>query len=171
MAARTSGFLGTVRRLAALSAGSAMLLTLAGLPAPGTASADAGNPILGTIHGSLQPNADGTVTVFVRGEWHWLPPNSDCTFDRSATGLPWRGGCGRERLTSTTSNSDPFGEATATTCANGTTTCSGHPWGSWGYEKLTGGVRGYAHTYARRRDISQVCVNFYDVHGGGKRSS
>jgi len=64
-----------------------MLLTLAGLPAPGTASADAGNPILGTIHGSLQPNADGTVTVFVRGEWNWLSHNSDCNFDRAATGV------------------------------------------------------------------------------------
>ncbi len=87
MAVRTSGVLGTARRLAALAAGSAMLLTLAGLPAPGTASADAGNPILGTIHGSLQPNADGTVTVFVRGEWNWLSHNSDCNFDRAATGV------------------------------------------------------------------------------------
>src|SRR5438046_9949210 len=87
MAARTSGFLGTVRRLAALSAGPARPLTLAGLPAPGTASADAGNPILGTIHGSLQPNADGTVTVFVRGEWNWLSHNSDCNFDRAADGV------------------------------------------------------------------------------------
>src|SRR5436309_10389011 len=87
MAVRTSGFLGTVRRLVALSAGSAMLLTLAGLPAPGTAYADAGNPILGTIHGSIQPNADGTVTVFVRGEWNWLSHNSDCNFDRAATGV------------------------------------------------------------------------------------
>src|SRR5438876_5170908 len=87
MAARTSGILGTVRRLVALSAGSAMLLTLAGLPAPGTAYADAGNPVLGTIHGSIQPNADGTVTVFVRGEWNWLSHNSDCNFDRAATGV------------------------------------------------------------------------------------
>jgi len=276
MAARTSGILGTVRRLGALVGGSAMLLTLAGLPAPETAYADAGNPILGTIHGSIQPNADGTVTVFVRGEWNWLSHNSDCNFDRAATGvgmiwndptepgftvikgtisagvgvlslrgttppagenakafpdtsntvdqmvhpvdrgnqvegytsgtfqsttagyssnaagdfpfgqafsdpatpgpttanvMQWRGGCGRELLTSTASNSNPFGEATALTCANGTTTCSGHPWGSWGYEKVTGGLRGYAHTYAQRRDITQVCVNFYDVHGGGKRSS
>src|SRR3989454_418806 len=276
MAVRTSGILGTVRRMAALVAGSAMLLTLAGLPAPGTASADAGNPILATIHGSIQPNADGTVTVFVRGEWNWLSHNSDCNFDRAATGvgmiwndptepgftvikgtisagvgvtalrgatpsagenpkaypdtsntvdqmvhpvdrgtqvegspsgpfksttagyssnaagdfpfgqvfsdpatpgpttanvMQWRGGCGRELLTATASNSTPSGEATATTCANGTTTCSGHPWGSWGYEKVTGMARGYSHTYAQRRDISQVCVNFYDVHGGGKANS
>src|SRR5438093_7618862 len=87
MAARTSGILGTVRRLGALVGGSAMLLTLAGLPAPETAYADAGNPILGTIHGSIQPNADGTVTVFVRGEWNWLSHNSDCNFDRAATGV------------------------------------------------------------------------------------
>src|SRR6266581_5252623 len=267
MAVRTSGVLGTARRLAALAAG---------LPAPGTASADAGNPILATIHGSIQPNADGTVTVFVRGEWNWLSHNSDCNFDRAATGVGmiwndpaepgftvtkapisagvgiaairsgtapagenpkaypdtyntvdemvhpvdrgnqvegctsgtfmsttqgystnaagdfpsgqrfsdpaspaptnanlalWRGGCGREPLTITASKSDPFGEATSLTCANGSTTCSGHPWGSWGYEKVTGMARGYSHTYAQRRDISQVCVNFYDVHGGGKHSS
>src|SRR6266702_2515735 len=87
MAVRTSGFLGTARRLAALVTGSAMLWTLAGLPAPGTAYADAGNPILGTIHGTLQPNADGTVTVFVRGQWNWLSHNSDCNFDRAASGL------------------------------------------------------------------------------------
>src|SRR5438132_12534962 len=87
MAARTRGFLGTVRRLVALLAGSAMLLTLAVLPAPGTARADAGNPILGTIHGSLQPNPDGTVTVFVRGQWNWLLHNSDCNFVRAATGV------------------------------------------------------------------------------------
>src|SRR6058998_1131997 len=87
MAARTRGFLGTVRRLVALLAGSAMLLTLAVLPALGTAYADAGNPILGTIHGSLQPNPDGTVTVFVRGQWNWLSHNSDCNFDRAATGV------------------------------------------------------------------------------------
>src|SRR5437867_6617273 len=85
MAARTSGFLGMARRLVALSAGSAMLLTLAVLPAPGTAYADAGNPILGTIHGSLQPNPDGTVTVFVRAQWKWLSPDSDCNSDRATT--------------------------------------------------------------------------------------
>src|SRR5438128_10993133 len=227
MAARTRGFLGTVRRLVALLAGSAMLLTLAVLPAPGTAYADAGNPILGTIHGSIQPNADGTVTVFVRGEWNWLSHNTDCNFDRAATGVgmiwndptkpgftvtkgtisagvgvlslrgatpsagenpkafpdtyntvdemvhpvdrgnqvegyssgtfksttagyssnaagdfpfgqvfgdpatpgptaanvaQWRGGCGRELLTATASNSNPFGEATAPACAHRTTT-------------------------------------------------
>src|SRR5436190_2100996 len=87
MAARTRGFLGTVRRLVALLAGSAMLLTLAVLPAPGTARADAGNPILGTIHGSLQPNPDGTVTVFVRGQWNWVSHSSDYNFDRAATGV------------------------------------------------------------------------------------
>src|SRR6266851_6594287 len=276
MAARTRGDRGPVRRLVGLVAGSAMLWTLAGLPAPGTAYADAGNPILGTIHGTLQPNPDGTVTVFVRGQWNWLSHNSDCNFDRAASGLgmiwndptepgftvtkgtlsaglgvaalrgttppagenakaypdtyntvdqmvhpsdrgdqvegytsgtfqstttgyssnaagdfpsgqvfsdpatpapttanvmQWRGGCGRELLTSTASHGNPFGEATALTCGNGTTTCSGHPWGSWGYEKVTGTMRGYSHTYAQRRDITQVCVNFYDVHGGGKHGA
>src|SRR5438093_236984 len=276
MVASTRGFRGTVRRRVALFAGGALLVTGAVWSAPGTARADAGNPILTTIHGSLQPNPDGTVTVFVRGQWNWLSHNSDCNFDRAATGVGmiwndptepgftvtkapisagvgiaairsgtapagenpnaypdtyntvdemvhpvdrgnqaegytsgtfksttqgystsaagdfpsgqrfsdpaspaptnanlalWRGGCGRELLTSMGSKSDPFGEAMSLTCANGTTTCSGHPWGSWGYEKVTGMARGYSHTYAQRRDISQVCVNFYDVHGGGKANS
>src|SRR5437870_5041673 len=276
MVASTSGFRGTVRRRVALFAGGALLVTSAVWWGPGTARADAGNPILGTIHGSLQPNPDGTVTVFVRGQWNWLSHNSDCNFDRAATGVGmiwndptepgftvtkapisagvgiaairsgtapagenpnaypdtyntvdemvhpvdrgnqgegrpsrtlintnkgqstnaagdfpsgqrfsdpaspaptnanlalWRGGCGREPLTITASKSDPFGEAMGVTCANGTTAGSGHPWGSWGYEKVTGGMRGYAHTYAQRRDISQVCVNFYDVHGGGKANA
>src|SRR6266704_1134830 len=64
MVASTSGFRGTVRRRAALFAGGALLVTGAVWSAPGTTRADAGNPILSTIHGSLQPNPDGTVTVF-----------------------------------------------------------------------------------------------------------
>ena len=63
MVASTSGFRGTVRRRVALFAGGALLVTSAVWWGPGTARADAGNPILGTIHGSLQPNPDGTVTV------------------------------------------------------------------------------------------------------------
>src|SRR5436189_2192261 len=87
MVASTSGFRGTVRRRVALFAGGALLVTSAVWSGPGTARADAGNPILGTIHGSLQPNPDGTVTVFVRGQWNWLSHNSDCNFDRAATGV------------------------------------------------------------------------------------
>src|SRR5213080_1088121 len=87
MVASTRGFRGTVRRRVALFAGGALLVTGAVWSAPGTARADAGNPILGTIHGSLQPNPDGTVTVFVRGQWNWLSHNSDCNFDRAATGV------------------------------------------------------------------------------------
>src|SRR5881396_2872325 len=241
MVASTSGFRGTVRRRVALFAGGALLVTSAVWSGPGTARADAGNPILGTIHGSLQPNPDGTVTVFVRGQWNWLSHNSDCNFDRAATGVgmiwndptepgftvtkaPISAGVGIAAIRSGTApvgenpnaypdtyntvdemvhpvdrgnqaegytsgtfksttqgystsaagdfpSGHPFGEAMSLTCANGTTTCSGHPWGSWGYEKVTGMARGYSHTYAQRRDISQVCVNFYDVHGGGKASS
>src|SRR5439155_21767756 len=87
MVASTSGFRGTVRRRAALFAGGALLVTGAVWSAPGTTRADAGNPILSTIHGSLQPNPDGTVTVFVRGQWNWLSHNSDCNFDRAGTGV------------------------------------------------------------------------------------
>ena len=65
----------------------------------------------------------------------------------------WRGGCGREPLIV-----DPY---------------TGFPWGSWGYEKENKGsdgntYLGYSHVY-RSRDFvpKSVCVNFYDVHGGG----
>jgi hypothetical protein len=85
--------------------------------------------------------------------------------------LTWKGGCGRLPLTATASKgSNP--ERTGLTCANGTTNCSGHPWGSWGYEK-NGGF-GYSHTYLKELPNNggsglpdKVCVNFYDVHGGG----
>ena len=52
-----------------------------------SALADAGNPIIGTTKGDLVQNPDGTVTVYVRGQWNWLSHNSDCNFDRAATGL------------------------------------------------------------------------------------
>jgi hypothetical protein len=225
-----------------------------------SALGDAGNPILGTIRGTIVPdnpsNPSGGVTVYVRGQWNWLSHNSDCNFDRAATGVgiiwndpnspgytvsngsitagvgvqssmdgnvqdrmvhpvdlgnqvegytagtwtstaqgyttntagdypqaqafvdpsppspssfaSWKGGCGREPLTATASK-DTNAEATGLSCASGTTTCSGHPWGSWGYEKNSG--LGYSHHYARRADVTSVCSNFYDVHGGGKFNS
>ncbi|MDQ1425131.1 MAG: large repetitive protein, partial [Acidimicrobiaceae bacterium] len=76
----------------------------------------------------------------------------------------WRGGCGRQPLTATASKgANP--ERSQQTCADGTVTCSTHPWGSWGYEKNAG--LGYSHTYLASALPSKVCVNFYDVHGGG----
>src|SRR5437867_1437126 len=51
------------------------------------ALADAGNPILGSIRATAVANGDGTVTVYVRGQWNWLSHNSDCNFDRAATGV------------------------------------------------------------------------------------
>ena len=208
---------------------------LLALGAP-SALADAGNPIIGTTKGDLVQNPDGTVTVYVRGQWNWLSHKSDCNFDRAATGLSmiwndptetgytmtgktvsadvgvkskdgswadpnsidgmvhpvdrgnipeglpgvtdppfeagqtfvdpapqaagqphpttWRGGCGREPL----SHVDAF---------------TGFPWGSWGYEKSSlasdGNVHlGYSHVYRGRNFVpTSVCVNFYDVHGGG----
>jgi hypothetical protein len=77
----------------------------------------------------------------------------------------WKGGCGREPLTATTSKPGHL-ERSGVSCATGTTVCAGHPWGSWGYEK-SGGL-GYSHHFARRADVTSVCANFYDVHGGGK---
>jgi hypothetical protein len=83
--------------------------------------------------------------------------------------LSWKGGCGREPLTATASKNapggGPNGEATGKSCADGTLACKSHPWGSWGYEQNAG--LGYAHTYVKRSDVTTVCANFYDVHGGG----
>jgi len=197
----------------------------------GTALADAPNPIGGTTHGEIVTNPDGTVTVFVRGEWNWLSHKSDCNEDRAGAGVglvwndptevgyvvskggisagvgvstlrpgdtanlidgmvhpadlgnvpqgftnpgqqffdpvpqaagqshphtQWKGGCGREPL-----NGAGAGQFV------------GHPWGSWGYDKSSAGSDGrihvgYVHTYAKRSDVTSVCVNFYDVHGGDK---
>jgi hypothetical protein len=223
------------------------------------AAADAGNPILGTIIGTVVADpSGGGVTVYVRGQWNWLSHNSDCNFDRAATGVgiiwndpnspgftvtkgsvsagvgvasstdgnavdpmvhpvdlgnvpqgytagtwqsttqgyptnasgdypsgqtfndpasnnpndfaSWKGGCGREPLTSTgPSGSAGLGaEGINSACAGGGS-CSGHPWGSWGYLKNSG--LGYSHHYAQRSDVTTVCANFYDVHGGGKFNS
>jgi hypothetical protein len=227
------------------------------------AFADAGNPVLDTIRSSVVNNTDGTVTVYVRGQWNWISHGGDCNQtaasgdregDRAGTGLAivwndptepgyvkarpkkgtwppggvgirqlrtgdtvnqidglvhpvdrgnrpenynvagtdfpatqqfndpapvasgsltdaernaWKAGCGRIPLTATAgpkSGTNP--ESTGKTCADGTTTCSGHPWGSWGYEK-NGGL-GYTHTFASREDLTQVCVIFYDVHGSNQ---
>jgi uncharacterized repeat protein (TIGR01451 family) len=210
------------------------------------AFADAGNPILGTIRFKATDNGNGTVTIYVRGQWNWLSHNSDCNFDRAGTGVgiiwndstepgytvskgaisasvgisklrsgdtvnqvdemvhpvdrgnqvegytvagvdypagqafadpapaapptaaqvaAWKGGCGREPLTATASKG-ANAERTGRSCADGTVACADHPWGSWGYEKNTG--LGYSHTYLKSALPSKVCVNFYDVHGGGK---
>src|SRR5215471_804027 len=52
---------------------------------------DAGNPILGTIRGTIvstpMPGYRDAVTVYVRGQWNWLSHTSDCNFDRAATGV------------------------------------------------------------------------------------
>jgi len=207
------------------------------------AFADSGNPITGTIRASATDNGNGTVTVYVRGQWNWLSHNNDCNVDRAGTGVgiiwndstepgytvskgaisaqvgiaslrpgdtanqvdqmvhpvdrgnvpegytasgvdfpaaqvfvdpapsaapsaaqvaAWRGGCGRQPLGATASKGN-HPERTGKTCADGTLACSGHPWGSWGYEK--NGALGYAHTYLFTALPSKICVNFYDVHG------
>jgi hypothetical protein len=210
---------------------------------PIVANADASNPILGSIRGTVRDNPNGTATVFVRGQWNWLTHDTNCNFDRAGAGVAvawndptepgfvvdkanisvqvgvaslrsgdtvnkvdkmvhpvdrgnrpegyivagkdfpagqkffdptpprptkantaaWRGGCGRQPLSATASKgTNP--DRSHKRCANGTTNCAGHPWGSWGYEKNRG--KGYSHTFANREDISRVCVIFYDVHGG-----
>jgi hypothetical protein len=221
-----------------------------------TALGDAGNPIVGTIRGTIVPDASGPgVTVYVRGQWNWLSHNSDCNFDRAGIGVgviwndpnspgytvtkgsitaevgvrsstdgnavdqmvhpadrgdvpqgytagtwtsptqgyttntagdypqgqkfvdpsppkptsyaSWKGGCGRESLSSAgpAGSSSLGAEGLSLVCAGGGS-CAGHPWGSWGYG--TGGGLGFSHHYAARSDVTSVCANFYDVHGGGK---
>src|SRR5438093_3419564 len=51
------------------------------------ALADAGNPILGRIKASAVDNGDGTVTIFVRGQWNWISHGSDCNTDRNGAGV------------------------------------------------------------------------------------
>jgi phosphoheptose isomerase len=51
------------------------------------AFADAGNPILGTIKASAVDNGNGTVTIFVRGQWNWLSHGNDCNDDRNGAGV------------------------------------------------------------------------------------
>ena len=51
------------------------------------AFADAGNPILGTIKASAVDNGNGTITIYVRGQWNWLTHKSDCNFDRAGAGV------------------------------------------------------------------------------------
>jgi hypothetical protein len=72
-----------------LRLGISVLLAVGALLALGASSAlaDAGNPIIGTTKGDLVQNPDGTVTVYVRGQWNWLSHKNDCNFDRAATGL------------------------------------------------------------------------------------
>jgi len=212
-----------------------------------SAYADAGNPIAGTIRASTVDNGNGTVTVYVRGQWNWLSHTTDCNSDRAGIGVgmiwndstepgytvtkgslsakigvsslragdavnkvdqmvhpvdrgnqpegytvagtdypgsqqfadpstpgitaaqvaAWKGGCGRLPLTATASKGSNA-ERTGQTCATATSDCSGHPWGSWGYEKANGSGKplGYSHTYLKSALPSTVCVNFYDVHGG-----
>ena len=225
----------TARRLG-LRLGVSLLLALGALFALGASAAlaDAGNPIAGTTQGDLVQNPDGTVTVYVRGEWNWLTHGSDCNTDRAAAGLAmiwndptetgytvtngvvsaqvgvagkdgswadpnpidgmvhpadvgnvpeglpglpkqvfndpepqaagqphptttWRGGCGREPL-----SAGQF---------------SGFPWGSWGHDKSNIGTDGnvhlgYSHVYRSLDTVPpSICVNFYDVHGGGSEKN
>jgi hypothetical protein len=56
---------------AILAVSCALLLTTA------AAFADAGNPIAGTIKASTVDNGDGTLTVYVRGQWNWLSHTTD----------------------------------------------------------------------------------------------
>ena len=96
------------------------------------------------------------------------PPNVTAT-------STWRGGCGREPLTATAEKSAAHPDHTGLSCSTGDTSCAGHPWGSWGYEK--NGGKGYSHTYLKTLPDGtsglpdRICVNFYDVHGASNPSA
>ena len=74
----------SIRRIGIPLAGIAVALIA--LVAWQSVLADAGNPITSSIHGEIVVNANGTATVFVRGEWNWLSHNKDCNVDRNGTG-------------------------------------------------------------------------------------
>jgi hypothetical protein len=53
----------------------------------------------------------------------------------------------------------------------------GDPWGSWGYQTINGYTTAFTHTYLKTLPDGssglpdKICVNFYDVHGGGTNAS
>ena len=60
---------------ATLAVACALMITAA------SAFADAGNPILNTMKGTIVPANAGPndpVTVYVRGQWDWLSHGGDC---------------------------------------------------------------------------------------------
>jgi len=130
---------------------------------------DRGNQVEGYTSGTWTSTTQG-YTTNTAGDW----PQGQQFADPSPPGVTttqataWKGGCGREPLAATASKASPGPgmEPTGLSCANGTTECANEPWGSWGYEK-NGGL-GYSHHFAKRTDLTTVCANFYDVHGGGK---
>jgi hypothetical protein len=128
---------------------------------------DRGNQVEGYTSGTWTSTAQG-YTTNTAGDYPQGQAFADPSPPSPNSYASWKGGCGREPLTATASK---FGnpEATGLSCADFTTTCAGHPWGSWGYEK--GGGLGYSHHFAKRSDVTDVCANFYDVHGGGKFNS
>jgi hypothetical protein len=130
---------------------------------------DRGNRVEGYTAGTWTSTTQG-YTTNTAGDWPQGQDFQDPSPPDPNAFANWKGGCGREPLTATASkdsNPESTGNACGTTPAS--TTCSGNPWGSWGYEK-NGGL-GYSHRYAQRSDLTTVCANFYDVHGGGKFNS
>src|SRR5262249_9098984 len=128
-----------------------------------------GNQVEGYKNGTWKSTAVGYPTS-ATGDYPsgqaFVDPASNSPSDFAT----WKGGCGREPITATASldgNPESTNNACGTTPSS--TVCAGYPWGSWGYEK-TGGL-GYAHHFAKRSDLTTVCANFYDVHGGGKFNS
>jgi len=146
--------------------------------------ADRGNQTEGYTGGTYKNTADGYTANaaggYPSGQQFFDPAPSSTGAATSGDQTAWKAGCGREPLTATDS---PNGGGTVvgpdgpsgTSCGNGAATCSGHPWGSWGYEHRTvisSATRyGYFHTYRANHLPPDVCVNFYDPHGGGKFGS
>jgi hypothetical protein len=141
----------------------------------GTSTATAGNVVDEMVHPVDRGNVPEGYTA---GTWKSTTqgytsnaagdyPSGQAFTDPSPPGITntqvaaWKGGCGREPISAIASKTIGGQQ-----CADGSAVCSNEPWGSWGYE-MNGG-QGYSHHFARLADVTKVCANFYDVHGGGK---
>ena len=56
------------------------------------------------------------------------------------------------------------GSPTAVLCKG---TYNQEPLGSWGTQPVSTFTKSFKHTYLRSMLPDKICVNFYDVHGGG----
>jgi hypothetical protein len=131
---------------------------------------DRGNQVEGYTSGTWKSTTQG-YTTNAAGDYPSGQAFVDPASNNPSDFATWKGGCGREPITATASQGGGNPESTGNACGTtpASTVCASEPWGSWGYEK-NGGL-GYSHHFAKRSDLTTVCANFYDVHGGGKFNS
>ena len=152
----------------------------------GTKTATAQNPVDEMVHPDDLGNQVQGYTVAgtdYPATQHFVDPNPNTLSTTAAAN--WKGGCGRQPITATAASGSGTSlvpsEKNNTSCADGSTDCASEPWGSWGYMKTTtiGSTTyyGYSHTYLDKLSDGssglpdKICVNFYDVHGGGAVAS